>query len=361
MKTLNKTLNFVLALVLVVGIAPAAFAQTAPTFTTTTAAIATNTTTSTINITLTSTTGISATACNQDDCYLLIDSELFRVTAIPASGTATAVRAQRNTIQTPHASGAYAVFGGFAGTQWLNRQTGSPTFGVFIGGGVNPVGACTLTSQQYSPIFVLNPPSISGGPVTVTPKICGGGGVGGSVWISGIVPDGKLRTPTLATTCTVPIGSVAYGSFGTSTTASTTGEFTASIFVPYTQVLTGFTNLNGSAVDGASKKIFILRIPSSSTTARAIANTATAGTAASGNDAFQAIAFTTPVIAVGPATYFVGLQDDTADVNGVRTIAASTFNGVYASSITSVFGTVAASVTTPTTFTADVGPIGCVY
>lgn len=337
--------------VIVLGV-PYASAQTAPTFTTTAAAIATNTTTPTINITLTSTTGISATGCSLDQCYLLIDSELFLVGAIPASGTATVTRAQRNTVQTPHPSGAYAVFGGFANTQWNGRATGSPTFGVFIGGGVNPVGGCTLTSQQYSPIFVLNPPSISGGPVTVTPKECAGG-----EWVSGLLINGSIRTPTLAQFCTVPIGSVAYGSFGTSTTASTTSEYTASLYIPQTTVLTGLTNLNGSAVDTGSKKIFILR----DRLGRKIANTALAGTAASGNDAFQAIAFTTPAIVVGPAIYYFALQDDTADVNGIRTVAASTFNGVYAGVTTSVFGTVAAAPTMPTTFTADQGPIGCAY
>ncbi len=346
MKTINKMLLVLVGLLMSVP----AFAQTAPTFTTTAAAILSTTTTATINISLTSTTGISATV-QGEPAYLLIDAELFAVDSVPASGTVTVRRAQRNTLQTPHTSGAYAVFGFSAGTQWTPRAVGSPTFGVFLAGGVNPVGGCTLTSQQYSPVFVLNPPSISGGAVTVTPKSCNGG-----VWTSGSLASGGLSTPVLASICTVPIGTPAYGSMGTDTTTGTTSEYTASIYVPYTTVLTGLTNLNGSAVNTGSKKVFILR----DSAGRRIAWTALAGTAASGNDAFQAIAFTTPVI-VNAGRYYVALQDDTADVAGIRTIATATYNGVYAGVTTSVFGTVAAAPTPPTTFTADQGPIMCGY
>ncbi len=348
MKTINKMLLVLVGLLLM---SVSAFAQTAPTFTTTTAAISGGTTTGTIDITLTSTTGITATVQNEPG-YLLIDAELFAVDSIPASGTARVKRAQRNTIQTPHASGAYAVFGFSAGTQWNPRATGSPTFGVFIAGGVNPVGGCTLANQQYSPVFVLNPPSISGGPVTITPKSCDGGN-----WTAGVLPGGTLAKPTsLVGACTIVIGATAYGSTGTDTTTSTTVEYTASVNVPSTIVSTGFTNLNGSAVNTGSKKIFILH----DAAGKLLANTALAGTSATGNDAFQAIAWTTPVILPGPAKYFVGLQDDTADVAGIRTIAASTYNNVVTSGPTSVFATVGA-ITAPTTFTADVGPVGCLY
>jgi len=329
----NTLKNTLFALVLVVAVASASFAQSNLTKTTLSVAMAAGART----MTVASATGISAST-NRDQYYVLVEKDLRLVTAI--NGTTLSLGAPVGS-GVGHVSGA-DVFFGKAG----NWTTSGGSVGVFLPS--LPTGSCSRGNQEYLPLFVIgtNAGSVAGNTVD-----CLGGR-----WVIGTLL-GQPSTTPLVKACTVPIGSVAYGSMGTSTTTSTTGEFTASLFVPYTVLATGITQLNGSAVDTNSKKIVILRDSSGN----ALANSATAGTAATGNDAFQAIPFTATKVVVGPALYAIGLQDDTADVNGVRTVAASTFNNLVASSITSVFGTVAASVTLPSTFTADTGPIGCLY
>ena len=334
MKTKTLT-TLILAAVMIVAAVPS-FAQTLPTSTTLSAALASGTN-STL-VTLTSLTGISAST-NSVQTFIMVDREIMRVRTLPASGTTITVVRAINGPAVGHASGARVTYGPGGGT-W---NTAGSSNGVFLTSGFRPSGTCTRAQNQFLPLYAVDEP----------PRAydCNGG-----VWVGGNLPDMPPNAITLVGPCTVPIGSVAYGSFGTSITASTTVEYTASIFVPYSFVSTGFTNLNGSAVDTASKKVFVLRDAAGAV----LANTLLAGTLATGNDAFQAIAWTAPRLIVGPARYFVGLQDDTADANGIRTIAASTFNGVVAVGNASVFGTVPVE-TMPSTFTADVGPIGCLY
>lgn len=329
MKTLK---NFSIVLLILSVLAVPAFAQTQPTKTTLASAMPAGSAT----LVVSSATGF-ATTVNGVNAYVLVEKDLRRVTGV--SGT-TITTSLPSGVPVAHPSGATVIFG-ISGNWNANSGTSN---GVFLQS--LPTGTCTRAGQTYLPAFVV----VAANAAVANTVDCLNGR-----WIAGTLVDAPGSTP-LSTVCTVPVGSVAYGSFGTSTTTSTTGEFTASIWVPTTTIFTGFTNLNGSAVDTGSKKIFILRDAGGNV----LANTAVAGTASTGNDAFQAIAFTATRIVLGPALYAIGLQDDTADVNGVRTIAASTFNNVVASSITSVFGTVAA-VTLPTTFTADTGPIGCLY
>lgn len=353
----SRILAALLVVALAIGLAPLSYAQSSPTRTTLSAAMTApgsgTTNSSASTMTVASATGITASTGSLQQ-FCLVDFELMQVRAV--SGTTITVARGRQGIGAAHISGATvicgytATFNGATGT--ISTTVGSPAVGASVTGGtfvsVLPTGSCTRASNGILPVFyVPSQANLLGATVD-----CLGG-----KWMAGNLPDQPTNALVVTGPCSVPVGSVAYGSFGTSTTTSTTGEFTISVFVPNTIFATGITNLNGSAVDGASKKIFILRDEKGNL----IANTATAGTTATGNDAFQAIAFTATRLLMGPATYFIGLQDDTADVNGVRTVAASTFKNVAASSITSVFGTVAAAVTVPTTFTADTGPVACIY
>lgn len=338
MKNILKT-HLIVALVLALLPASEIFAQSAPTRTTLAAAMAAGAR----SMTVTSATGFSANTGTAQS-YVLIENDLRTVLSV--SSTTIGLGPARNN-GVGHVNASTVIFG--TAGNWSNGTAGAGqgSTGVFLQS--VPTGSCTRSNSQYLPVFIISGSGSTAG-VSGTADCLGG------KWILGTLPDQAGLQPALYKVCTVPIGSVAYGSFGTSTTTSTTVEYTANIFVPQTFLATGFTNLNGSAVDTASKKIFTLH----DATGNLLANTATAGTLATGNDAFQAIAFTSATLVVGPAWYFVGLQDDTADVNGIRTIAASTFNGVLTSGPTSVFGTVG-SITAPTTFTADVGPIGCLY
>jgi len=151
------------------------------------------------------------------------------------------------------------------------------------------------------------------------------------------------------------LGSVAFATQGTDTTPTAKTEYFASIFLPVNKTLTGAAVLNGSAA-ATDKVVFFLH----NNAGAAVAQTASAGTAASGANAFQEIAFTGTYAAVGPARYFLGYQAD-GTTTRFRSVAAGTssdgFNGTKA---LAAFGT-AESVTAATTFSADTTPIGYVY
>lgn len=126
------------------------------------------------------------------------------------------------------------------------------------------------------------------------------------------------------------------------------------IFLPANKTLTGVAVLNGTTV-GTDKLIGALY----DSEGTLVANSALAGATGSGADSFQELAFTSTYDAVGPRTYFVALQ-----VNGTthqnQRMAAST-PLCWTGSATGTFGTLPASITPPTTFTADKGPIAYVY
>jgi hypothetical protein len=351
-----KTLLLTVALALV--IAPPSFGQSQPVRTTLSAAMVSpnNCQGATCVLTVSSATGIVASSASVGQVDCLVDQELMRLRSI----SSTTLTIQRN-IQgfgSAHASGATIICGVVGtfnpATGTISSQVGSPAVGAGVTGatfvGSLPTGSCTRSNNVILPVFFVTAGPVGAGGSYGYSIDCDGG-----KWVAGTLPDSPGQ-PYLIGACTVPIGSVAYGSFGTSITASTTSEYTASIFVPYTMWVTGITQLNGSAVDTGSKKIVILK----DSGGNLMSNSAVAGTAATGNDAFQAIAFTAARFVVGPAYYVVALQDDTADANGLRMVAASTFNNLVAGVTTSVFGTVAAT-TVPTTFTADQGPIACLY
>lgn len=334
---MKKIFNLLaLVAVLLVGTLTTAYSQAQqPTFTTLSSAI---TDTRATRIAVTSASGFVASTGTLD-YGIFVDNEFMRITGV--SGTQITVqRGQANTNATAHPSGAYVVVGQF-GAQLAPGVAGGP----FVQNKLS--GTCSRGDWPYMPLIQVNANAIGGQAMYDCV---------GAVWRPQTLIS-QISQPALYKACTVPIGSVAYGSFGTSITASTTAQYTASVFVPNTIIVTGITQLNGAAVDTGSKKIVMLY----GLNGQLLANSATAGTAATGSDAFQAIPFTSAKIITGPSYYFTGLQDDTADANALRMIATATFNNVIASSITSVFGTVPTSITAPTTFTADVGAIACLY
>jgi hypothetical protein len=183
-----------------------------------------------------------------------------------------------------------------------------------------------------------------------------GGSVMASVSAAGVI------TPTAGESYTgrskylvIPIGAVAYGSLGTNTTLVAGTIYWAEVFVPRNVTLTGVGVLNGATV-GTDKWIVGLY---ASAGGAAAANSALAGTSSSGADAFQAIAFTATYAAVGPARYWIAFQSN-GTTDKLRTIAVNTSVDVLTKSVTGSFGTLP-SLTVPTTFTADKGPIGYVY
>lgn len=151
----------------------------------------------------------------------------------------------------------------------------------------------------------------------------------------------------------VTFGPVAYGSLGTNTTPVAGTTYWANLDIPNAVTLTGIACLNGGTA--ATDKLIYGLYNNSGTL---IANTALAGVTATGTDAFQAIAFTATE-AITPGRYWVAYQTN-GTTTRFRTIAASTYTNVLTTSATGSFGTLP-TLTVPTTFTADKGPLCYAY
>jgi hypothetical protein len=83
----------------------------------------------------------------------------------------------------------------------------------------------------------------------------------------------------------------------------------------------------------------------------------TASTAASGTDAYQDVPFTATYSAVGPATYYVLLQNN----NTSNRFNSHTFGRFGASKKTGETFGMFTTITPPTTFTTGLGPIATLY
>lgn len=138
---------------------------------------------------------------------------------------------------------------------------------------------------------------------------------------------------------------------GTDTTPVVTETYIVEVFVPVNTTLTGVSVLNGSAVGGN------MRISLATSAGVPIAAALTASAAASGTAAYQKVPFAAPYAAAGPAKYFILLQNNNI-ANRFRSHAVGNFGASKKTGET--YGTFT-TVTPPTTFTADQGPIADVY
>jgi hypothetical protein len=204
----------------------------------------------------------------------------------------------------------------------------------------DPAGACTSAAMFVNPWI-----NVEGGKIWQCSS---------SQWtiVNGpysITSTGRARY------CTVPVGSVAYGSFGTSTTPSATVGYVGDVFIPRGITLTGISVLNAATV-GTNKWAVGLY---ASAGGAVLANSTLAGTTTSGGDAFQDLPFTATYTVPGPARYWIMAQMN-GTTDRFRTVATLTFVDVLSQGPTTVFGTMP-TLTPPTTFTADKAPIACVY
>lgn len=178
---------------------------------------------------------------------------------------------------------------------------------------------------------------------------------GAKVNITGPGANGQPLLSGAATTL-APFAVTATTGVGTSTTPSATTLYLIQVFVPFNMTLTGVA-LNNAATCGTNNYIVALYDASGNK----LANSATAGTLCSGTSAWQKIPFTATKAITGPAIYFVGLFVDGTTDRFYTVPAAGAYVGVAGTVTGQTFGTVGASVTLPTTFTADKGPIVYTY
>lgn len=204
-------------------------------------------------------------------------------------------------------------------TAEFTSSTGVTT-ALFTGIGLNTTSTITATGA----ITPTGGVAAAGG-YSASPRICHSGGV-----------------PAILTTS------------GTNTTDNTAGMvYLSEVFVPANVSVTGVAVFNGTAVAGNGKVALY-----DSTGARVAVS---ASTAMSGTTAYQLIAFTGAPIAVkGPATYFIGTIYDTTTHDLRGHVLGSFATGTDAGNTYATDSTFA-TVTLPTTFTADLGPIASLY
>lgn len=136
--------------------------------------------------------------------------------------------------------------------------------------------------------------------------------------------------------------------FGTDSTPVITETYIAQVDVPHATTVTGIANFNGSVASGNIK----LAIADSNGTVLG----STASTAMSGTDAYQRIALSASLDLVG-GSYLILLQVD----NTTARINTHTLGNFGASKKTGeTYGTFT-TVTVPTTFTANLGPVASLY
>ncbi len=227
------------------------------------------------------------------------------------------------------------------------KITGGATAGTValavIGDGTN-VGL-TINALLAGTILIGN---VSTGTVTIPPATTI---TGAATLTGGVVAVNKRRHST------VNVGDVAYASVGTAKTFAANTCYFIELWLPSNKTLTGAAVLNAATV-GTTRVSFNLY----NNAGTLVANTTVAGngTLTSGANAFQEIAFTSTYAAVGPARYWLAIQSNNSAVDNFRAVAAST-HLVDTGSTGSVEGTALATITPPTTFTADLGPVGYVY
>lgn len=151
----------------------------------------------------------------------------------------------------------------------------------------------------------------------------------------------------------IPIGAVAYGSLGTNAVHVAGTIYVSELFIPYRKTITGLAVLNGATVGTDSLIVGLY----AATGGAVLANSALAGTATSGANAFQEIALTATYDALA-GKYYAAVQCE-GTTPKTRRIAANTYLNLTKSFV-GAFGTLT-SLTVPTTTTADVGPIVYAY
>jgi hypothetical protein len=339
-----KTLKAFLICFALLALASVSSAQTLLTTTTLSGAVPNTvssalTTGSQSSLSVASATGISAptpntgntynTATSNAQTYLYVDRELMQVTGVSGT-TVNVIRGVGSTAAASHASGAlvFIIPAAYTGG-------GNPRFGSV------PEGSCTRTSELYLPHIQFTSGTIS--------DCLGGQWVNGDASQTQRSVNFEYQYP--------PTGFTAYSSSGTSTTKATNTMYCTEFDLNYSKQITGLAMMNGAAT-GTDK--FLVALYDSG--GNLLANSAVAGSVASGNSTYQKRAFTAPYYAVGPAQYFACAQGDSGTTATINLIVTGTSDYVLTKDYGSqTFGTVPATITPPTAFNTANGGLWFAY
>jgi len=131
-------------------------------------------------------------------------------------------------------------------------------------------------------------------------------------------------------------------------------RYYTSINIGNPQTLTGIRAKVGTT-GGTDLWIFELHGP----TGLLLATSTTDGTTAGTGNTYQSLAFTATYNLTVPGTYFIAIQSNGTTAK-LATLNGPSLTGVYTGSATGTFAT-GASITAPTTYTANLGPLATVY
>lgn len=148
-------------------------------------------------------------------------------------------------------------------------------------------------------------------------------------------------------------------SLGTSAVATANATYVSSVFIRHPMLVAGIGVLNGATV-GTDRVVYGLYAAGGGTVL-ATTTLASNGTITANANTFQEIALTSAYQVTKPGLYWIGWQ-----ANGTTTTRRSIATATWIDVMTLSAGTagsagVMATITAPTSFTADTGPIGYVY
>ncbi len=147
-------------------------------------------------------------------------------------------------------------------------------------------------------------------------------------------------------------------SLGTSAVATANATYISSIFIRHPMLISGIGFLNGATA--ATDRLIYGLYAAGGGTVLATTTLASSGTVAANANVFQEIALTAAYQVTKPGLFWIGWQ-----ANGTTTTRRSIATATWLNVMTLSAGTagsagVMATITAPTTFTADTGPIGYV-
>lgn len=231
----------------------------------------------------------------------------------------------------PNQAIAYAITGTWSGTGSIDRSDN---------GGASWTSVLSFTANQASALPATSFSSLYR--VSFTSRVSGT--MTGNLLGLNPLPGRRIFS-------TVPIGSVAYGSFGNNTTLVAGTHYCADVDVSRQLTVTAIGVLNGATAGGTDNHLVELFDGSG----QLLGNSATAGVATTGTNAFQERSLLSNVT-IQPGLYFACVQSN-GTTDTLRMQTTSTFVTTETKSIAGAFGTVLNTITVPTTFTTNVGPI----
>lgn len=156
------------------------------------------------------------------------------------------------------------------------------------------------------------------------------------------------------------IGPTALASIGTATTDVAGQWWLTDVFVPYNRTITAVGVLQGSTATTDNIRVAIW-----DSFGRLVCASAAAGVVLATANTFKSCAIVldanaaaiTSAKLLGPQRYFVGVQGNGTAAAAIQTVKAATYIDVLGEVLAGTFGTTPATITPPTTWTADLAPV----